>query len=597
MQSAPWSLRNLAVRGSVAFIVSVVGCVSHDATAPGATGTPSGGGNASLAVGAAANLANATALSLSEPTGGEFVLVVSDTLTTGSGAPAATYQVSVTGIAAPGSLSAPATTKTLQAPQSPLAPSTLRAMVEPSAGTPSLDVSYGARLNASAAARLRPQFVAVHDAIHGVVHRGGMGSRSDSRRDRASAPSQVGDLLTYNVSARPCDSVVVHPARVVAIGSKALVAVDTLDPPGGFVAADYQRFAATFDTLVYPLDVDNFGAPTDIDANGHVVLLFTRAVNELTARNSDSYVGGFFFARDLFPTTAPVAADACGGSNDAEMFYLLAPDPTGVVNGNVRTAGFVDSLTTSLVAHEFQHLINGSRRLYVNDADDFEVVWLNEGLSHIAEELLFFRQSRLGPGQNIDAPGLRASRAAVDAFNADQGANASRYELFLAASSRSSPIRNDDSLSTRGATWDLLRYATDRKAQGASRSDAAVWQALVNSTTTGVANLRAVFGADLGALLRDWSVSQYADDLTAGATAAFSQPSWNWHSIFAALGTRSSGFPLPAPALTGSGVNGSVIPGGSAYYRFAVPVGGTASITVTAGAGASPVSGVVLRIR
>ena len=119
----------------------------------------------------------------------------------------------------------------------------------------------------------------------------------------------------------------------------------------------------------------------------------------------------------------------------------------------------------------------------------------------------------------------------------------------------------------------------------------------MNSTTTGVANLRAVFGADLGALLRDWSVSQYADDLTAGATAAFSQPSWNWHSIFAALGTRSSGFPLPAPALTGSGVNGSVIPGGSAYYRFAVPVGGTASITVTAGAGASPVSGVVLRIR
>jgi hypothetical protein len=392
--------------------------------------------------------------------------------------------------------------------------------------------------------------------------------------------------------------VVVHPARVVAVGTTALVAVDTLDPPDGFVTADYQRFAATFDTLVYPLDVANFGIPTDIDANGHVVLLFTRAVNELTARHSDSYVGGFFFARDLFPTTAAVAADACAGSNDAEMFYLLAPDPTGLVNGNVRTPGFVDSLTTSLVAHEFQHLINGSRRLYVNNADDFEVVWLNEGLSHIAEELLFYRQAGLTPRQNINAPALRASRAAVDAFNADQSANAGRYQLFLSAPTKSSPIRNDDSLSTRGATWDLLRYAADRKVQGAgSGSEAAVWQALVNSTTTGVSNLRAVFGSDLGALLRDWSVSQYADDVATSASAAFSQPSWNWHSLFAALGGGNGGFPLAASTLTAGGVSGSAIPGGSAYYRFAIPAGGAASITLSAATGGSSLSGVVLRIR
>jgi hypothetical protein len=574
------ALRSVALWASVASIFAVVGCGSHDATAPGSTGTPGGGRSVALAVGASANLTNATALSISEPTGGEFVLVVSDTLTTASGTPALAYQVSVTGIAAPGSVSAPATTQS---------PSTLRAALEPSAGAPSLDLSYGTRLNASAASRLRPLFSAIHAR--------GVGSRSGSLRDRASAPPQVGDLLSYNVGARACDSVVIHPARVVAVGSKALVVVDTLDPPGGFVTADYQRFAATFDTLVYSLDVANFGAPTDIDANGHVVLLFTRAVNELTTRNSDSYVGGFFFARDLFPTTAAVAADACAGSNDAEMFYLLAPDPTGLVNGNVRTAGFVDSLTTSLIAHEFQHLINGSRRIYVNNADDFEVVWLNEGLSHIAEELLFYHQSGLGPRQNIDAPALRATRAAVDAFNADQGANASRYGLFLAAPSKSSPIRNDDSLSTRGATWDLLRYAADKKVQGASSGEATVWQALVNSTTSGVTNLRAVFGPDLGALLRDWSVSQYADDATAGASTTFSQPSWNWHSIFAALGSRGGSFPLPASPLTASGVSGSVIAGGSAYYRFAVPVGGSSSITLTAGAGASPVSGVVLRIR
>jgi hypothetical protein len=571
-------LRRVALSASVASVFMAAACSSHDSTSPDTTGAPNGGGSVSPAVGASAALANGSALSISEPAGGEFVLVVSDTLTTASGATAMPFQISANGIATPGSVSAPAATES---------PSALRAALETNARGPSLDISYGARLNASAASRLRPLFSA--------AHAGGPASQAGLLRDRAAAPPQVGDLVRYNVSANACDTVVSHPARIVAIGTKALVAVDTLDPPSGFVAADYQRFAATFDTLVYPLDVANFGDPTDIDANGHVVLLFTRAVNELTARNSDSYVGGFFFARDLFPTTATARASACAGSNYAEMFYLLAPDPTGQVNGNVRTPGFVDSLTTSLIAHEFQHLINGSRHLYVNNADDFEVVWLNEGLSHIAEELLFYRQAGLGPRQNIDAPALRASRPAVDAFNADQGANASRYALFLASPTTNSPIRNDDSLATRGATWDLLRYAADRKVVGASTSDAAVWQALVNSTTSGVSNLRAVFGPDLGALLHDWAVSQYADDAATGTSAAFSQPSWNWHSIFAI--TSRSGYPLPASPLTTSGVSGSVIPGGSAYYRFAVPVGGSASITLTAGAGASPVSGVVLRIR
>jgi hypothetical protein len=573
-------LRSVALPVSVCSVLMVAGCSSHDSTSPDTTGTSSRGGSVSPAVGASTALANGSTVTISEPAGGEFVLVVSDTLTTASSPAAMPFQISANGIGTPGSVSAPATTES---------PSALRAALETNSRGPSLDIAYGARLNASAARLLRPLFSA--------ARAGGTRSSGGLLRDRASQPPQVGDLLSYNVSPRACDSLVRHPARVVAIGSKALVAVDTLDPPGGFVAADYQRFAATFDTLVYPLDVANFGTPTDIDGNGHVVLLFTRAVNELTSRNSQSYVGGFFFARDLFPTTATAAAQACAGSNEAEMFYLLAPDPTGVVNGNVRTAGFVDSLVTSLVAHEFQHLINGSRRLYVNNADDFEAVWLNEGLSHIAEELLFYHQSGLGPRQNIDASMLRASRAAVDAFNADQSANASRYELFLASPNKSSPIRNDDSLSTRGATWNFLRYATDQKVQGASSAETTVWQALVNSTTTGVGNLRNVFGPDLGALLREWGVAQYSDDVTAGVSAALTQPSWNWHSVFAAVSSGSDGYPLSVTPLTASGVSGTVIPGAAAYYRFAIPAGGAASITLTAGAGTSPVSGTVLRLR
>src|SRR5674476_998196 len=98
-------------------------------------------------------------------------------------------------------------------------------------------------------------------------------------------PSNLGDLISLNVNGNDaCSNAVYHSARVVAIGSHAIILSDTLNPKGGFSTADYQRYAARFDTLVYPLDVGNFGEPTDIDKNGHIAILFTRAVNELTAR-------------------------------------------------------------------------------------------------------------------------------------------------------------------------------------------------------------------------------------------------------------------------------------------------------------------------
>ena len=42
-------------------------------------------------------------------------------------------------------------------------------------------------------------------------------------------------------------------------------AVDTLTPSNGFTNTDYQNFATTFDTLIFPLDTLNFGVPSQID--------------------------------------------------------------------------------------------------------------------------------------------------------------------------------------------------------------------------------------------------------------------------------------------------------------------------------------------
>ena len=544
-----------------------------------ATVTLAPGASAAVAAGATVSLAGGSA-------GGEYVFVVTDTLPNvppKGPAPAISYQVTAVGIAGAGAVSGPST-------------SLLPATGEGSPGAPRLDYSFAAQLNARAAPALAARIPAARRAWTDAA--AGMGATFS----RSVAAPQVGDLLTLNVSSSPCDSVSTRAARIVAIGAQSIVVADTLDPVCGFTTADYQRFATRFDTLVYPLDVANFGAPAVFGSTGKILLFFTTAVNALTPKGSTSFVGGFFFGRDLFPPlVATQELQACAGSNESNLFYLLTPDPAGTVNGNIRRTGFVDSVTTSVLAHEFQHLINASRRLFVNKASSFEVVWLNEGLSHIAEELLFYHEGASAPLQNLDLAAIRASVQLKNAFNADQGSNAGRYREYLLAPSTSSPIRNDDSLSTRGATWDFLRYAADRKNRMGG-SDASVWQALVNSTTSGIANLRQVFGPNLGMMLSDWSVSNYTDDIVPGVSADFSQPSWNWHSIYPALGGSAatpSTYPLKVTGLTTTGASGTVIPGGSSFYRFSVAANATASVGITAGSGsvASPVQGVIVRLR
>jgi len=369
----------------------------------------------------------------------------------------------------------------------------------------------------------------------------------------------------------------------VAISQQAIVVADTLNPTGGFTTADYQRFAARFDTLVYPLDVGNFGQPTDIDNNSKIILFFTAAVNALTPANSSSYVGGFFFGRDLFPTTDTQTAQGCAGSNVAEMFYLLAPDPTGQINGNVLRTGFVDSVTTSVIAHEFQHLINASRRLYITpNVTDFEEEWLDEGLAHIAEELLFYRESNLAPRSNLALSALQGSTLTRNAFNEDMASNAGRYRSYLLKPAENSPFRGDDSLETRGATWSLLRYLADRKATSATASDAPTWQALVSTARTGIANLSAVFGNDLQTRVLDWNIAHYTDDLVTGVPAELTHPSWNFHSIYPGLSGTGNVYPLKVDPLSSAGATGTLIGGAAAYYRFSIPAGTTANIKLTA---------------
>jgi hypothetical protein len=307
-----------------------------------------------------------------------------------------------------------------------------------------------------------------------------------------------------------------------------------------------------------------------------VIILYTRAVNELTPPGANFIYGGFYYSRDLFPRTGTQTLKACPGSNVAEMFYMLIPDPTGTINNHVRTKEYVRESTLSTTAHEFQHLINASRRLHVNNAPDFEVVWLDEGLSHIAEELAYYAESGRAPRQNLAQAQILSSQAQLDLFNEFMLQNTGRYQTYLENPAPNSPWADNDELETRGATWDYLRYAADRK----GGSEQALWFALVNTTNTGLQNLAAVLGADPTVYARDWAVSNYTDDAGIAVAAQFTQPSWNFRDIF-----RNSGlggvYPLKVQTLANGATTSLTVKSGSAgYLKLAVAPGQTGELRV-----------------
>lgn len=392
---------------------------------------------------------------------------------------------------------------------------------------------------------------------------------------RAQVVPRVGDTLTLNASQEACQRPDLRRARVAAVTERAIVAEDVANPPGGFSPEEFRSVGVTFDTLIYPVDTRNFGAPEDIDDNDRVIILYTRVVNELTPPNSESFVGGFFFGRDLFPR------QSCATSNVGEIFYLLAPDPTGAVNGNVRTRDFVLRRTLATVAHEFQHLINASRRLYVNKASRMEEVWLNEALSHVAEELQFYAVTPLEPRQNIDVEALRSSPRIVEAFNTYQISNFGRYTGYLENPDAES-LLGVDNIPTRGASWAFLRYAADQE----PGPDEAFFFRLVNSTTSGVQNLSAVLGANAIDFMQTWTVSVYTDDAVRGIGPRYQQPSWNFRSIVPLL--NEGRFPLEVIPLSDTQTTLTLKGGGAAFLRFGVAPGQRAAISVLSGGAVPP---------
>jgi hypothetical protein len=355
-----------------------------------------------------------------------------------------------------------------------------------------------------------------------------------------------------------------------------LVYIDTL-AADAFTAQEIDTVGALYDDVLYVIDQTAFGNGSDVDGNGRIIFLLTPTVNALAKASEcavSGYVRGFFYGHDL-------ASDA-STSNQGEIIYGLVPDPTGRWSCAHAKSDVMANLPPTFI-HELQHLISYGEHV-IERGGTPEEPWLNEGLSHLAEELgaIHYEQRFPAPTGRVNPAQLFPDLA--EPFVTPDLLYSNRF-LFLSNqySITSCAPGTFCSLPERGAAWLFLRWLGDQKG-----SD--VYKRLVQSSLTGRANLEAVIGEGTAALLGDFAIAVSADSLVGIARdrvpARYRFTSRNIRQLSRALyeaygpvGGVARPFPIDPLVLTnGTSVTGTMRPGTFVPYRLDVPSGVSVSL-------------------
>ena len=341
---------------------------------------------------------------------------------------------------------------------------------------------------------------------------------------------------------------------------------DVAAPVPGFTSSDFTEIGNEFESLIYPTDTIYFGKETDRNADGRVTILYTPEVNRATEAGSLGFVAGFFWGGDLVKKTEYAQLGIpCPQTNEQEIFYMLVPDPSGTINSNPRSVNTVKQNTRGTIAHEFQHMINQGHRLLSPVVDSAETTWLNEALSHFAEEIVGRAKLGYPDFQKLTFTAVNSpSTADYDAFFRQ---NLLRYRSWMQRPDTSSPTSNAsrNQLAPRGAAWMFLRYATDFHSGGNMKS---YLRNIVNGPDIGLRNLlQHSNGAQFDDLLSGWLISQFTDGLPIpNLPARYTMKSWAVRDVMTSSHSSNT-FPLLVTPLPDN-VQTKSISGSGNYFRL-----------------------------
>jgi len=170
-----------------------------------------------------------------------------------------------------------------------------------------------------------------------------------------------------------CDTRPSIQAVVRYVGSGGIWLEDVGNPGPAFTQSELQGFDALLTSKILSTLQSHFGSFVDVDGNGRVLVLITKEVNK-----KEGFLG-YVWSGDLYPRAY------CARSNQAEIFYGIAPDPNGTV-GPAISKQQVLNLYPSLIAHELTHIIQRTEQIY-RDAGS-KSLWEMEGGATLAEKLV-----------------------------------------------------------------------------------------------------------------------------------------------------------------------------------------------------------------
>jgi hypothetical protein len=356
-------------------------------------------------------------------------------------------------------------------------------------------------------------------------------------------------------------------ATVRWVGLHSVIYEDVDAPPGGLSESEYTEFAAEFDDPTYAIVTGAFGRESDLDANGRIVILFTPVVNQLTPPGSDGFVGGFFFGLDLLRDRE--------GSNQAEVFYTLVPDPEGQF-GDRRDKSVVLGAAPAVLAHELQHMVHFNERVLKLGATNTDALWLSEGLAQMAEDLV--SEEWRGRGHPAKAAQfgfgnwLRAHR-----YLRDPGS----VSLVIAS--------GNGTLEERGAGWLFMRYLYEHGGREG------LLGSLTRTTRTGVANVTAAVGLPWEPQLAEWTAALYVDGLLTPTDPRLEYPQLRLRDV---LNEVEGGHPLRPRARGGSDFQeaGELRSSAPDFYLLEVQESGSLTVNLAGPLGGAEEAGAKLQL-
>jgi hypothetical protein len=430
-------------------------------------------------------------------------------------------------------------------------------------------------------------------------HRAPRATNPSLRASLAVAPPAVGDIRAFRIfkpstavgASASCNDFAEISARVVYVGTRAIIYEDVTAPLAGQMDDTFTALGQEFDTSMYPSDANTFGDPllTDVDTDNdqHLNMVFTPTMTPGLA--------GFVLSCDFFPRTASNQV-----SNFGENFYARVPRVAGntFVNGVDNPAAFLRTMRGTVV-HEVKHIASYGAHLENPAATSFEESWLEEGMAMVAEEV--WARDMIYPGAAWKGNMIYRSTLFCDVRPTSTECAGRPFVMFdhyarlytyldLPGTGSLFGRASDGDFVFYGASWSFIRYNVDRYAT----SEQAYLRGITSASATGINNIAQQSGADPTQILGNWSLALYLDGNAAMAgNADVNLASWDMRDIYAGMNTdfpQQSNFPksyplvpLAIPAGDFSVDNAGIHGGSFAPYDLTGVAASTRAIGISAG--------------